>query len=428
MKAQKPSASRSSTVKPIAMNQARSHRLDWLAETIVRVGIGLLDGQKLLVQAPVDGNPLVRRVAARAYAAGASLVTVLLDDPEYQHLRLAEARDESFDHAAEWQTDGIVRALHENTALLRLVGHSPTSPTGCDISRVARLSRAHSAATARIMHELDALRLNWCVAAVVTPAWARAVFPHADEDTAVDLLWDAIFAASRVDSPDPLAVWQQHLAQMQVRAGLLNSRRYKALRFIGPQTNLQVGLAEGHIWRDASLNAANGARCVVNLPTEEVFTMPHRDRVDGVVSSTKPLLLAGTLIEDIVMRFEAGRCVQATARSGQRLLRQVMQTDEGASRLGEVALVSSTSPISRSGLLFQNTLLDENAASHVALGRCLKRSLEDGQKMSRAELARRGGNDSLVHIDWMIGSSDVDVDGQTYDRGYEPIMRNGVWV
>ena len=233
---------------------------------------------------------------------------------------------------------------------------------------------------------------------------------------------------SRIDEADPVAAWRDHVTTLHARAALLTGKQYAALHFRGPGTDLTVGLADRHVWKGGAVTASNGARCVPNMPTEEVFTMPHRDRVDGTVVSTKPLSFGGTLIQDIVMRFEHGHAVEVRARTGEDVLRRVMQTDDGASHLGEVALVPDASPISKGGILFQNTLFDENAASHIAIGRCLKLNSEDGLGMDAPALAARGGNDSLIHIDWMIGSGQVDVDGMRADGTAEPVMRQGAWV
>jgi aminopeptidase len=403
-------------------------RLDRLAEIIVRIGVGLAPGQDLIVQAPLDAVPLVRALTAHAYKAGAPLVMVMLNDGQNQLARFAHAPDASFDRAPKRLIEATAHAMADGAALLRIVGEDPELLAGQDASRVARVNRAAAAAAEPVSRIVSALQVNWCIAAAATPAWARAVFPGMDADAALARLWDAIFAVSRVDEADPVAAWRDHVSALHARADRLTERQYSALRFTGPGTELTVGLAERHVWRGGAVTAGNGARCVPNMPTEEVFTMPHKDRVDGVVRSTKPLSYGGTLIEGIEMRFEAGRCVEATARTGQDVLRRVMATDEGASRLGEVALVPDASPVSRGGVLFQNTLFDENAACHIAIGRCLKMNSVGGLGMDAASLAARGGNDSLIHIDWMIGSDRVDVDGVAADGSGEAVMRAGAWA
>jgi aminopeptidase len=270
--------------------------------------------------------------------------------------------------------------------------------------------------------------INWTIVSYATGAWARAMFPGESEDNAVARLWDAIFAASRIDEADPVAAWAAHNDGLHARARRLNDLRFSALRFRGPGTDLTVGLADDHEWHGGSSRAKNGIVCNPNIPTEEVFTTPHKARVDGHVASTKPLSYQGTLIDRIEVRFEAGRIVEAKAAKGEDVLAKVLDTDEGARRLGEVALVPFSSPISKSGLLFFNTLYDENAASHIALGQSYSQCFVNGGALSPEELSARGANASLIHIDWMIGSAKVDVDGIGADGAAMPVMRKGEWV
>ena len=239
---------------------------------------------------------------------------------------------------------------------------------------------------------------------------------------------NAIFAATRIDTPDPIADWKSHNKDLAKRTKLLNAKSYASLHFIGPGTDLTVGLADDHEWCGGAATAKNGITCNANIPTEEVFTTPHKSRVDGYVAATKPLSYMGTLIEDIAVKFEAGKIIDAKARTGENVLKKVLETDEGARRLGEVALVPYSSPISKSGLLFYNTLFDENAASHIALGQAYAKCFKNGTGMSEKELSQRGANRSLIHIDWMIGSNLVDVDGITKAGKAEPLMLKGEWV
>src|SRR5690606_20499167 len=236
------------------------------------------------------------------------------------------------------------------------------------------------------------------------------------------------FAASRVDVDDPVNAWNAHNAALRSRTGFLNGKNFSALHFTGPGTDLTVGLADGHEWHGGASVAKNGIICNPNIPTEEVFTTPHALRVSGHVSSTKPLSHQGTLIDNISVKFEEGRIVEAKASRGEEVLLKVLDTDEGARRLGEVALVPHSSPISQSGLLFYNTLFDENAASHIALGQCYSKCFVDGANLSAEQIAAQGGNSSLIHIDWMIGSDQIDVDGINADGSREPVMRGGEWA
>jgi aminopeptidase len=403
-------------------------RLDRLAEVAVTVGLGLAPGQELVVTAPVEAVPLARRITEQAYRAGASLVTTLYDDDEATLARFRHASPDHFDRTHGWLFAGMAEAYRNGAARLAIRGDNPSLLAGQDPDKVARANRARSVAYRPALELITTLAVNWTIVSYATPAWAKAVFPGEPEEVAVAKLWDAIFAASRVDAPDPIAAWAQHNAGLARRTQLMNERAYAALHFRGPGTDLKVGLADGHTWNGGASKAQNGLTCNPNIPTEEVFTTPHKDRVEGTVVSTKPLSYNGTLIEGIAVRFEGGRIVEARARTGEAVLHKVLETDEGARRLGEVALVPYSSPISKSGLLFLNTLFDENAASHIALGQAYSSCIRDGTAMTPDELAARGANSSLIHIDWMIGSAEVDIDGLTSEGRAEPLMRRGDWV
>ena len=403
-------------------------RLDSLAEVAVRVGLGLAPGQEVLLTAPLDAVPLVRRITEHAYKAGASLVTTFLTDEAATLARFQHAPEAAFDYAPAWLYEGMASAYRNGAARLAIAGDNPSLLAGQDPARVARANRARSVAYRPALELITNFAVNWSIVSYATPSWARTMFPAETEHAAVSRLWDAIFAASRVDTPDPVAAWQTHNAALHVRTAHLNAKRFDALHFTGPGTDLHVGLSDGHLWLGGSEPAKNGIVCNPNIPSEEVFTTPHRTKVHGHVRSTKPLSYQGTLIQDIAVRFEDGRIVDATASSGQDVLEKVLGTDEGARRLGEVALVPHSSPISASGLLFFNTLYDENAASHIALGQAYRTCLEGGTTASEAELETRGANSSLIHIDWMIGSGQIDVDGIRPDGTAEPVMRQGEWV
>ena len=270
------------------------------------------------------------------------------------------------------------------------------------------------------------MAINWCVISCATPAWARSVFPAKPAADALASLWKAIFACSRADTPDPVQAWADHCKALKARTDFLNARRYTALKYRGPGTDVTIGLVDGHVWKGGASLAKNGVICNPNIPSEEVFTMPHKDRVDGSVAATKPLSYGGTFIDGIKVRFAAGRIVEAHAATGEAAFIKMIDTDEGGRRIGEVALVPHSSPISASGVVFNETLFDENAASHIALGRCYPTNVVGGE--DEAVVTAAGGNDSLIHVDWMIGTPDMDVDGVTASGEREPLMRAGEWV
>lgn len=409
-------------------NDAHEARLDRLARVAIEVGLGLARGQELLITASLDALPLTRRIIGQAYRAGASLVTTFYTDDEATLARFRYAPDESFDTAATWLQEGVAQAFRNNVARMAIAGANPALLANEDPEKVGRANRAFSKASRPAMTLITKHAINWTIVASATPAWAAAVFPGEPQETAMAKLWDAIFAASRVDAADPVAAWRAHDASLRKRANFLNERRYSALHFRGPGTDLRVGLADDHLWMGGGTTAGNGLACIPNIPTEEVFTTPHCQRVEGTVTSTKPLSYQGTLIEGIRVRFDGGRVVESHATQGEVVLRKMLETDEGASRLGEVALVPHSSPIAKSGLLFSNTLFDENAASHIALGQAYSTCIRGGDTMETAALAAKGANDSLIHVDWMIGSGEIDLDGITAAGGVEPLMRKGEWV
>ena len=403
-------------------------KLDRLAEVAIKVGLALKPGQDLLLTAPAVALPLVRRIAEHAYKAGAGLVTPFLSDEAVTLSRYQFGHDAGFDRAAGWLYEGMSKAFAANTARLAIVGDNPMLLSGQDPAKVSRASKANSIAYQPALEKIVNFEVNWNIIAYPGPAWARQVFPGDEEDVAVAKLADAIFAASRVDSDGAVAAWQKHNAVLRERTEWLNGQRFHALHYSGPGTDLTIGLADGHEWEGGAATAKNGITCNANIPTEEVFTTPHARRVSGHVVSSKPLSYQGSLIDGIAVRFEEGRIVEARASRGEEVLTKVLDTDEGARRLGEVALVPHSSPISKSGLLFFNTLFDENAACHVALGQCYSKCFVNGGELTPEQIAAQGGNSSLIHIDWMIGSDRIDIDGVHTDGRRVPVFRKGEWA
>jgi aminopeptidase len=403
-------------------------KLDQLAEVAVNVGLGLQAGQELVMTAPLEALPLARRITEKAYRAGASLVTTLYSDDEAALMRYRLAPNESFDHAAKWLYEGMGAAFKNGAARLAIAGANPLLISSEDPDKVSRANRAVSKAYRPALELITRHEINWTIVASATPAWAAAMFPDDPPDEALSKLWNAIFATSRVDGDDPVKAWKKHDANLHKRAAYLNEKRYSALQYRGPGTDFRLGLADDHLWLGGGTTAGNGFYCIPNVPTEEVFTTPHKDRADGTVTASKPLSYQGTMIEGIQVRFEQGRIVEARATRGQEVLENLISTDDGAHRLGEVALVPHSSPIARSGLLFFNTLFDENAASHIALGQAYTSCLRDGDKLTPEQLATKGANDSLIHVDWMIGSDKLDIDGITASNSAEALMRKGEWV
>ncbi len=403
-------------------------KLNQLAEVAINVGLGLAKGQELVMTASLDALPLARKIVEQAYKAGASLVTVLYNDEQETKLRYKYAPDESFDCAAAWLYEGMGAAYKSGAARLAITGGNPALLANEDPDKVGRANRAQSKAYRPALELITRHEINWTIVAAATPAWSALMFPNDAPEVALAKQWEAIFKTTRIAGDDPTSAWREHDKILIARATRMNEKRYAALKYKGPGTDFTLGLADDHVWMGGGTTAGNGNYCIPNMPTEEVFSTPHKERAEGVVTATKPLSLYGTMIENIRVKFEKGRIVEVHASKGQEVLEKLIDTDEGARRLGEVALVPHSSPIAQSGLTFFNTLFDENAASHIALGQAYSSCVKDGDKMNKEELAAKGANDSLIHVDWMIGSGELDIDGITATGTAEPLMRKGEWV
>ena len=403
-------------------------KLDRLAELAIRTGVSLQVGQDLLLTAPIEALPLVRKIVVHAYKAGANIVTPLFSDPDVILARYKYGTDASFDKAANWLYNGMGEAFDSNTARLAIIGEDPMLLSNEDPEKVGRANKANSIAYKPARERITRFDINWNIISWPGKAWAKQMFPDLDIDEAQKKLADAIFTASRVDSLDPVEEWKKHNTNLKKWSDWLNNKNFDALHFIGPGTDLVVGLAVDHEWMGGASMAQNGIICNPNIPSEEVFTTPHAYRVDGEVSSTKPLSHQGSLIDKIKVQFEEGKIVNAHATKGEKVLLKVLDSDEGARRLGEVALVPDNSPIAKTGLLFYNTLFDENAACHIALGQCYSKCFKSKKNLTADEISSRGGNSSMIHIDWMIGSNEIDIDGVNSDGTRTPVFRKGEWA
>lgn len=397
------------------------------ADVIVQVGLNLRNDQRLAIRAILDDAPLVRKVTESAYKAGARYVDVMWTDEPSARIRMEHAKEESLIEVPDWVLTRYEEFYKRGDAELVIHSTDPDLFEGIDPDRIAKSRKA------RMEKLVDPLRKyenssNWCVAATATPSWAKKVFPDLSIEDAQEKLWEMIFKACRIDTPDPVAAWMEHTARLVKYKDYLNDKRYTALQYSAPGTELTIGLPENQIWTGAQESFKNGITCTVNIPTEEVFTAPHREKVNGYVKATFPLNMDGILIEDFTVTFENGRVIKVSAQKGEDNLRKLIETDEYASYLGEVALVPNSSPINQSGILFYNTLFDENAACHIAFGNAYRTSIKGGEDMTDEEFAAEGGNKSLVHTDFMIGSSEMDIDGITADSMREPIMRHGEWA
>jgi len=405
------------------------------ADLTVRVGLNLQPTQRLLIIGPIanggaalDAAPLVRAITASAYRAGARLVETLWGDEALLAARLENAPRDSFTEFSAWLPDALVQHAAAGHAVLSIYANDPDQLKDAPQDLVGAVQQATANHVRPFRDYISRNHTNWAVVAAAAPTWAARVFPEVEPAMQVQRLWDAIARLCRLDREDPIAAWETHLADLAARTDHLNSKQYSALRYTGPGTSLTIGLPKDHVWVGGRSANAAGIRFAPNLPTEEVFTMPHKDRVDGVVRATKPLSYGGTLIEGFTLRFDGGRVVELHAEKNESVLRRLVEMDAGAARLGELALVPHSSPVAQTGVLFYNTLFDENAASHVALGAAYKFTLRGGESMAEDAFEQAGGNRSAAHVDFMIGSGELDVDGVLPSGTAEPVMRKGEWI
>ena len=408
--------------------QIDPNKIDKLANLAIKIGLGLQKGQNLIITAPIESLPLVRKITEHAYKEGAGIVTTIFSDPDLILSRYKYANDDSFNVAADWLYKGMGSAFDNNTARLAIAGDDPQLLSDMDADKVSRASKANAIAYKPARERITRFDINWNIVSWPGKAWAKRVFPDFPEDDAVLKLADAIFDASRVSVEDPIQDWKNHNDSLRLRTKWLNNNNFKYLKYSGPGTNLKIGLAEDHEWMGGASVAQNGITCNPNIPSEEVFTTPHAYRVDGYVCSTKPLSYQGSIIDEIQVVFKEGKIIESKASKGGGILEKVLNSDDGSRRLGEVALVPHSSPISQSGLIFYNTLFDENAASHIALGQCYSKCFKGKENLSNKEISKKGGNSSIIHIDWMIGSKEIDVDGINFNGDVIPVFRKGEWA
>ena len=410
------------------MSLSFEQKLETFADLVVRVGLNVQTGQQLMIRAAVETAPFTRKVVEKAYRAGAPFVNVIWNDDAVTLARFEHAPTDSFELFPEWTRDAMLAAAARGDAVLSIYAADPELLKDQNPESVATVQRVTQTEMRPFNEHIMNSDVNWCIVSVPIPSWAAKVFPDATPEVAERKLWDAIFKTVRADREDAVAAWQTHLRNLEARRAYLTDKQYRALHYSAPGTDLSVGLAENHLWLGGSQPTNDGVVYVANMPTEEVFTMPHRERVDGTVRNTLPLSYAGNLIDGFELTFKDGAVVAYKAEKGAEVLERLLETDEGAKRLGEVALVPHSSPISLSHILYYNTLFDENASSHLALGRAYRFNVAGGTEMSEAEITAVGANDSLTHVDFMIGSADMDIDGVTDAGEREPVMRGGEWA
>lgn len=408
---------------------ADQQMLEKYAELALKTGVNLQKDQALMVNAPIEGADFTRIVVKKAYELGAKNVHVNWTDDELTLLKYENAPEEVLTNIPKWQVDQYLAFAEEGAALLSIRSTNPDLLKDVNPEKVAKASKAGAEAMKEFRKYIMNDRIPWSIISIPTGDWAQKIFPEKSKDEAVESLWEAIFKIVRVDKEDPVAAWDDHNATLRKAREFLNRKKYKKLHFKAPGTDLELELPEGHIWKGGSAKTeAEGREFNPNMPTEEVFSVPHKYGVNGKVTSTMPLNYGGSVIDKFSLTFENGKVVDFDAEQGYETLKHLLDTDEGSRRLGEVALVPNESPISQSGLIFYNTLYDENASCHIALGKAYPTNLEGGAAMNDEELDKHGVNDSLSHVDFMIGSGELDIDGVSADGSREPVFRSGSWT
>ena len=396
------------------------------ADLLVRIGINIQENQTLVITSPIECADFARIAAKKAYEAGAREVVMRWIDEKSTHMKYKMANDEIFDEFPEWMVEYFNHYADKDAAFLSISASDPELMKDVDPKKMSRANKVSSVALEHYRTRMMSNKNVWCVASIPTVSWAKKVFPNSTEEEAVDLLWQAIFKAVRVDQEDPVQAWKDHQDHLNEKLDFLNSTAFKALRYknsIG--TDVLVELPENHVWFGGGDEAPQGHVFVANMPTEEVFTMPKRDGVNGTIVSSIPLNYNGNLIEDFKFTFKDGMVVDYDAKSGKDVLKEMLETDEGAKRLGEVALVPYDSPISNQKILFFNTLFDENASCHFALGKAYPTCIKGGDSMDKEALVEAGANDSLIHVDFMVGTEDLEIIGITKDNKEIPVFKNG---
>ncbi|MFC4402814.1 aminopeptidase [Gracilibacillus xinjiangensis] len=404
-------------------------QLEKYADLALQTGVNLQEGQGLLLQAPIEAIGFVRIVVKKAYEMGAKNVHVEWKDDELSYLKMKHAPMDVLETFPEWRKDAMTSMVKDGYAVLNIYGENPDLLQDIDGKRMSAVTKASSTALKEYRDYMMNDRARWSIVGYPTKEWAVKIFPEHAPDDAKEKLWQEIFRIARIDKEDPIKAWEEHNQTLKNAREYLNEKKYAKLHFTAEGTDLTIGLPKGHIWHGGSATAADGVIFNPNIPTEEVFTMPHKYEVNGTVTSTKPLSFQGKLIENFTLTFKDGKVVDYTCEKGEDALKNLLEADEdGASRLGEVALVPHESPVSQADIIFFNTLFDENASCHIALGKAYPTNIAGGSNMDEETMDAQGVNDSIVHEDFMIGSEKMNIDGITASGEREAIFRNGTWA
>ena len=402
--------------------------LEKYAELAVKVGVNVQPGQTLVINAPIETANFVRKIVKKAYDCGAKNVHIDWSDEECTLMKYLNAPDEAFNEYPMWLANGYEEMAKEGAAFLSILAQNPDLLKDVDPQRVANAQKSAGIARKKWREYVLSDKCRWSIVSVPTKEWSAKIFPGISEEERTQKLWNAIFKVTRVDQEDPVSSWKRHTADLEKRMSFLNEKNFKKLYFKSAKTDLTIELPKGHIWSGGASKDPNGIDFIANIPTEEIFSMPAKFGVNGIVSNTKPLIYGGNTIDNFTLTFKDGKIVDFTAEKGYETLAKLIDTDEGSRYLGEVALVPFKSPISDTNIVFYNTLYDENASCHLAIGSAYLGCIEGGVNMNNEEKEANGVNDSLTHVDFMIGSSDMDIIGETYNGENIQVFKDGNWA
>lgn len=398
------------------------------AKLVVEVGINVQEGQPVVIRTPIEGAEFAREMTRCAYEVGAKKVYVEFSDEQIGKMTYQYASEETLGEFPVWETAKYEGLVDQNAAFISISASNPDLLKDIPASKIAIAQKAAGKGLVKFRKATSNSEICWCVVSIPTAAWSQKVFPGCSKEEAVAKLWEKIFEATRMDEVNPVQSWKDHTDRLAEKCKFLNEKKIKSLHYTAPGTDLTVELPKGHRWEGGGEYSTKGTYFVANMPTEEVFTMPHKYGVNGTLKATKPLVFGGNLIDDFAFEFKDGKIVNFEAAQGKEILQKLIETDEGACYLGEVAIVPNSSPVSKTGTLFYNTLFDENASCHFAVGSSYPTNIEGGVKMSDEELEAHGANTSLTHNDFMVGSDKLCIRATTEDGEQFDVLKNGEWA
>ena len=399
------------------------------AKLAVNTGVNIQKDNILVITSPIETAEFARLIAEEAYKAGAKDVVVHYGDQQLTKIKLENSSLETIADYPAWMAEGYNYYARQGACFISIAASDPDGLKGVSVDKIGTSQKARTTALKEYYDNSMSNKCRWCVLSVPTLSWAKKVFPKVSDDEAMESLWDVIFKTVRVDTENPVNAWKKHNAYLEEKIKFMNNNNFKSVHLKSANgTDLNIELPEGHIWAGGSEGDVNGIPFNANIPTEEVFTLPKKTGVNGIVYSSKPLSYGGNLIDNFSITFKDGKAIDFTAETGYDVLKQMLESDEGAKYLGEVAFVPYNSPISNSKLIFFNTLFDENAACHLAFGRAYESCVKDADKYSEEELEKIGVNNSVIHVDFMIGTSDLEVTGINENGETIQIFSNGNWA